>query len=132
MQQGRFKSFGPVRYARLVMDPATKRSRGTGFVNFYKEEDALACIEEAERLAFQTGAIQTGDSVSRSHGVSCKHWEAGLNWCVYACFAESSESESQLYTSISSYGRSIIGFSSKVDAAWPSFGRYFGCLEEAG
>lgn len=45
-----FKTFGPVKYARIVMDPVTKRSRGTGFVNFYREEDAIKCLEESERL----------------------------------------------------------------------------------
>ena len=51
-----FKAFGAVRYARIVMDPVTKRSRGTGFVNYYKEEDALNCLEEADRLATMTGS----------------------------------------------------------------------------
>ena len=59
-----FKSFGSVRYARIVMDPITKRSRGTGFVSFYKEVDALACLEEAERIALQTGAPTNGSNVS--------------------------------------------------------------------
>ena len=51
-----FKEFGPVRYARIVMDPVTKRSRGTGFVNFYKEESALHCLEEADKLALTSGS----------------------------------------------------------------------------
>lgn len=51
-----FKAFGPVRYARIVMDPVTKRSRGTGFVNFYKEESAVQCLEEAEKLALTTSS----------------------------------------------------------------------------
>lgn len=57
-----FKAFGPVRYARIVMDPVTKRSRGTGFVNLYREEDALACLQEGDRIAAQTGAIVGGDA----------------------------------------------------------------------
>jgi nucleolar protein 4 len=51
-----FKAFGPVKYARIVMDPVTKRSRGTGFVNFYKEESALQCLEEADKLALTSGS----------------------------------------------------------------------------
>jgi nucleolar protein 4 len=54
--ENRFKAFGPVRYARIVMDPVTKRSRGTGFVNFYKEEDAIKCLDESERLEQLTNA----------------------------------------------------------------------------
>lgn len=38
------------------MDPVTKRSRGTGFVNFYREEDAIKCLDESERLSSLTGA----------------------------------------------------------------------------
>lgn len=37
------------------MDPVTRRSRGTGFVNFYREADALKCLEESDRLASLTG-----------------------------------------------------------------------------
>lgn len=41
------------------MDPVTKRSRGTGFVNFYRAEDAVKCLEESERLASLTGTSTT-------------------------------------------------------------------------
>ncbi|EFQ98856.1 hypothetical protein MGYG_01871 [Nannizzia gypsea CBS 118893] len=44
-----FSKFGPVRYARVVLDPATERPRGTAFVCFYKVEDASSCIREAPR-----------------------------------------------------------------------------------
>lgn len=42
-----FKQFGPVRYARIVMDMETERPRGTGFVCFWKPEDAIACVRGA-------------------------------------------------------------------------------------
>lgn len=42
-----FKQFGPIRYARIVMDMETERPRGTGFVCFWKPEDAIACVKEA-------------------------------------------------------------------------------------
>lgn len=42
--------FGPIRYARVTMDPDTGRSRGTGFVSFWRLEDASKCLEEAERM----------------------------------------------------------------------------------
>lgn len=51
-----FRTFGPIRYARITMDKSTGRSRGTGFVCFWKSEAADAAIREAERLARETGA----------------------------------------------------------------------------
>lgn len=42
-----FKQFGPLRYARIVVDRETERPRGTGFVCFWKPEDASACIRGA-------------------------------------------------------------------------------------
>jgi nucleolar protein 4 len=43
--------FGPLRYARVVLDHETERPRGTGFVCFWKPEDANTCIREAPRGA---------------------------------------------------------------------------------
>ncbi|KAI4192201.1 MAG: hypothetical protein LQ346_004424 [Caloplaca aetnensis] len=42
-----FAYFGPIRYARLVMDPSTGRSKGTAFVCFFNEDDAKACLRAA-------------------------------------------------------------------------------------
>jgi nucleolar protein 4 len=44
-----FQQFGPVRYARVVMDHATQRPRGTGFVCFFNVEDADNCFRNAPR-----------------------------------------------------------------------------------
>lgn len=44
-----FMQFGPVRYARVVMDRATDRPKGTGFVCFFNVEDADACYRAAPR-----------------------------------------------------------------------------------
>ncbi|CAK7266635.1 RNA recognition motif-containing protein [Sporothrix epigloea] len=44
-----FSTFGPLRYARIVMDRATDRPAGTGFVCFVSEEDAKACVRTAPR-----------------------------------------------------------------------------------
>ncbi|GKT88066.1 RNA recognition motif containing protein [Colletotrichum tofieldiae] len=55
------KKFGPVRYARVVMDRATDRPAGTGFVCFVNEEDAKACIKGAPRT--QPNALPTKHSV---------------------------------------------------------------------
>ena len=44
-----FCHFGAVRYARVVFDAQTERSKGTGFVCFYNEEDAKSCVKDAPR-----------------------------------------------------------------------------------
>lgn len=53
-----FDQFGPVRYARVVMDRATNRPRGTGFVCFFNVEDADSCLRNAPRYQL-TGANAT-------------------------------------------------------------------------
>ena len=44
-----FRNFGPVRYARVVYDPETERSRGTGFVCFFNESDSKSCVQSAPK-----------------------------------------------------------------------------------
>ncbi|KAJ5787372.1 hypothetical protein N7457_002362 [Penicillium paradoxum] len=44
-------NFGPLRYARVVLDYETERPRGTGFVCFWKPEDANTCVREAPKGA---------------------------------------------------------------------------------
>jgi nucleolar protein 4 len=44
-----FTQFGPVRYARVVMDRATDRPAGTGFVCFVNGEDCKTCLIGAPR-----------------------------------------------------------------------------------
>ena len=44
-----FTRFGSTRYARIVVDPGTGRSKGTGFVCFYKNADADACLRGAPK-----------------------------------------------------------------------------------
>ncbi|KAI4195124.1 MAG: hypothetical protein LQ348_002503 [Seirophora lacunosa] len=50
-----FTPFGNLRYARVVVDPSTGRSKGTGFVCFANKDDAIACL----RAAPKTGATAT-------------------------------------------------------------------------
>ena len=57
-----FRSFGPMRYAKITMDPATKRSRGTGFVCFWKRESADAALRDAELVQRETAASSLTDS----------------------------------------------------------------------
>ncbi|KAK3692594.1 hypothetical protein B0T22DRAFT_447652 [Podospora appendiculata] len=44
-----FSKFGPVRYARVVMDRAQGRPTGTGFVCFFNVEDFNTCLKGAPR-----------------------------------------------------------------------------------
>lgn len=57
-----FRSFGPMRYAKITMDPATKRSRGTGFVCFWKRESADAALHDAELVQRETAASSLMDA----------------------------------------------------------------------
>ncbi|KAF8319207.1 RNA-binding domain-containing protein [Amanita rubescens] len=49
-----FHTFGPLRYVRITMDPATGRSRGTGFACFWNKEDADKLIQQSQLLKAET------------------------------------------------------------------------------
>ncbi|RDB25990.1 putative RNA-binding protein C4F6.14 [Hypsizygus marmoreus] len=49
-----FRSFGPLRYARITIDPATGRSRGTGFACFWNVEDADKVVAQSDLLRLET------------------------------------------------------------------------------
>lgn len=55
-----FISFGPVKYARVVLDQATERPKGTGFVCFYNEEDASSCLKHVPRALPSNGSLKSG------------------------------------------------------------------------
>lgn len=57
--RGHFELFGPVRYARVVLDHASERPKGTGFVCFYTQEDADSCLREAPRMQRAPGQRST-------------------------------------------------------------------------
>jgi nucleolar protein 4 len=61
-----FSQFGSTRYARVVMDFNTERSRGTGFVCFYDKKDAEACVRNAPQRPLVTGQdnFKKGDKPS--------------------------------------------------------------------
>lgn len=44
-----FTKFGPVRYARVVMNKAIDKPAGTGFVCFFNADDFKACVKSAPR-----------------------------------------------------------------------------------
>ena len=54
MLSDHFQQFGPLRYARVVLDPGTERSRGTGFVCFVRSDDARQCLRGASKIMHQS------------------------------------------------------------------------------
>ncbi|KAJ3980473.1 hypothetical protein F5890DRAFT_694771 [Lentinula detonsa] len=52
-----FRAFGPLRYARITLDPETGRSRGTGFACFWNKEDADKVITQSDLLRAETGSL---------------------------------------------------------------------------
>lgn len=65
-----FERFGPVRYARVVMDKATDRPKGTGFVCFYNVEDADSCFRNCPKYQ-PTGAnaVKKGETPQIKHSL---------------------------------------------------------------
>ncbi|KAG2151570.1 uncharacterized protein EDB93DRAFT_1103019 [Suillus bovinus] len=53
-----FRAFGPLRYARITVEPGTERSRGTGFVCYWNKEVADKVIEQSEILRAETMGSQ--------------------------------------------------------------------------
>ncbi|KAL9624928.1 MAG: hypothetical protein Q9160_000975 [Pyrenula sp. 1 TL-2023] len=63
-----FRSFGPIRYARVVYDPSTGLAKGTGFVCFYDDSDAKACVQGGPKTQEPTSSTPANDKKrSTSH-----------------------------------------------------------------
>ncbi|KAI9295352.1 RNA-binding domain-containing protein [Neoconidiobolus thromboides FSU 785] len=50
---GKFSEFGKLRYARVVFDRDTGRSKGTGFVSFINPKDAINCLKLSKTLNWE-------------------------------------------------------------------------------
>ncbi|TKY90746.1 hypothetical protein EX895_000744 [Sporisorium graminicola] len=62
-----FRTFGPLRYAKIAMDKASNRSKGTGFVCFWQASSADAALAQAkiiERESGVSGSSSTSASVA--------------------------------------------------------------------
>ncbi|KAI6087159.1 RNA-binding domain-containing protein [Hypoxylon rubiginosum] len=59
--KSQFEQFGRIRYARIVVDRATDRPAGTGFVCFVSEDDSKTCLKGAPRP--QQSAIPNKKSI---------------------------------------------------------------------
>ncbi|GAC93349.1 hypothetical protein PHSY_000914 [Pseudozyma hubeiensis SY62] len=50
-----FRTFGPLRYAKITMDRSTGRSKGTGFVCFWQASSADAALAQAKIIERESG-----------------------------------------------------------------------------
>ena len=64
-----FRTFGPLRYARITMDHETGRSRGTGFVCFWDVDDADKAVEKSELLRLETTGSTSAVRPTSLHGL---------------------------------------------------------------
>ncbi|KAB8228486.1 mRNA-binding ribosome biosynthesis protein NOP4 [Aspergillus alliaceus] len=65
-----FTQFGPLRYARIVVDPETERPRGTGFVCFWKVENAVSCVRDSPK---QEDTIAAEKEKAKKGSIALKH-----------------------------------------------------------
>ena len=61
-----FENFGTVERAFIVRDKKTKRSRGFGFVEMTKDEDARAAIENLDNTVFLERTIVVNEAKPRT------------------------------------------------------------------
>lgn len=61
-------NFGPVRYARIVIDRETEQPRGTGFVCFYNMEHCNECVQGAPRQTFAAGSNKNHSLLYNENG----------------------------------------------------------------
>lgn len=60
----KFSGFGKLRYARVVYDKVTLRSKGTAFISFVKPADARNCLELASQLNWNEESKKLASSKS--------------------------------------------------------------------
>ncbi|RAL05719.1 mRNA-binding ribosome biosynthesis protein NOP4 [Aspergillus ibericus CBS 121593] len=65
-----FTQFGPLRYARIVVDHETERPRGTGFVCFWKSDDAASCVRDSPK---QQDTIAADKDKAKKASTAFKH-----------------------------------------------------------
>ena len=65
-----FRQFGPLHYARTVVDPETERPRGTGFVCFRNIEDSISCVRDAPK---QTDTVAQEKGKGNKGSSAVKH-----------------------------------------------------------
>ena len=61
-----FRHFGPLRYAKVTMDKASNRSKGTGFVCFWQASSADAALAQARLVETEASAGSTSTSSGKN------------------------------------------------------------------
>ena len=102
----RFRAFGPLRYVRITADPATGRSRGTGFACFWNKEDADKVVDQSEILRSET----TGQNSAVCHPYSVRHH--GLLTCIHLA------NEKSVQPTLDSHSGSLIKPSTELGPPW--------------
>ncbi|KAF2645869.1 hypothetical protein P280DRAFT_503904 [Massarina eburnea CBS 473.64] len=66
-----FQQFGPIGFARCVIDRETDKPKGTAFVRFVKEEDMLDCLKNVPRIRLTktTTDRKDGTTITNTHSV---------------------------------------------------------------
>ncbi|KAF1950134.1 hypothetical protein CC80DRAFT_244651 [Byssothecium circinans] len=66
-----FQQFGPIGFARCVIDRETEKPKGTGFVRFVKEEDMINCLKNVPRIKLTktTTDRKDGTTITNVHSV---------------------------------------------------------------
>lgn len=108
----RFRAFGPLRYARITIDHATGRGRGTGFACFWNKEDADKALAQSDVLKAET----MGAPSSASAAVSVLP-PLALDW-VLICHVMLSEKEEPFQTSITPHAGPLVVDGEDPCPAW--------------
>lgn len=61
-----FRSFGPLRYAKVTMDKTTKRPKGTAFICFWQKESADKVIQQVHLVEQEAGTSASNSAESKA------------------------------------------------------------------
>ena len=66
--QAKFKEFGKIEDCKLIIDRATSRSKGFGFITFSSEEEADSAVKAANGEEWSGRALRVNIAEERSRG----------------------------------------------------------------
>lgn len=96
-----FRAFGSMRYARITMDKATNKPKGTGFVCYWDKADADQVLETARAIESESGATGANAIRVNQPGAVAKVGSGSANpFSMSGNKAESQDTSHQHFTSI--------------------------------